>query len=49
MCSLMSDVLRGFSNHLNKGYSVSEYLTGIDTDVSEKYFKTTRVVLKSYG
>lgn len=44
----MSDVLRGFLNHLSKGYPVSQCLTGIDADVSEKHFKTINLV-KSYG
>lgn len=48
MCSLMSDVLRGFLNHLSKGYPLSQYLTGIDADVSEKYFETINLV-NSYG
>lgn len=47
MYSLMSDVLRGFLNHLSKDYLVSQYPTGIDADVLEKYFKTTNLV-KSY-
>lgn len=48
MCSLVSDVLGGFLNHLSKGYPVSQYPTGIDADVSEKYFKT-KILVKSYS